>query len=94
MNGSKNTSAWREASRKVGVVDSILDRHRQRELHANALAEGHDPEFFVKNAARCFRLVPLAPDWRVAEDLNRIGREFANRAIELGADPGNIPVPE
>ncbi len=48
-------------------------------------------ERLIDDIARCYRLAQTCPDWKMAERLIEIGREFAQEAINLGADPKAIP---
>ena len=46
-----------------------------------------DPNFFVEEAARCWRLAQGSDDRRLIE----LGREFTDEALKLGADPAMLP---
>ena len=46
-----------------------------------------DAQYFVEQAEKCFRLARLCSDEQVSERLRELGREFAARALALGADP-------
>ena len=50
-----------------------------------------DVHYFTDQAHKCFRLARLCNDDTVAERLQELGREFARRAIALGADPRLFP---
>ncbi len=43
--------------------------------------------FFVEQAVRCWRLSQGLDDQRLVE----LGREFTERALNLGADPDDLP---
>jgi len=46
-----------------------------------------DARFFTKEAVRCWQLSRGCNDRLLVE----LGREFAQRALELGADPDDLP---
>lgn len=50
-----------------------------------------DVHYLTEQAHKCFRLARLCSDDMVAERLRDLGREFARRAIALGADPRLFP---
>lgn len=50
-----------------------------------------DAHYLTEQAHKCFRLARLCSDDTVAERLQELGREFARRAIALGADPRLFP---
>lgn len=65
----------------------LLDRLASGEI--TLVAE--DIHYFAEQAHKCFRLARLCSDDAVAERLEELGREFARRAIALGADPRLFP---
>jgi hypothetical protein len=49
---------------------------------------------FVEKARQCFRLARQCADDQSAEELRQLGRRYAARAVELGADPARVPTSE
>jgi hypothetical protein len=55
-------------------------------------SSSQDVPFIVEQMARCVRLSAQCRDPEIAEHLLALARAFAQRALELGADPALIPV--
>lgn len=50
-------------------------------------SSSQDVPFIVEQIARCVRLSKQCSDPEIAERLAELARTFAQRAVELGADP-------
>ena len=50
-----------------------------------------DAGFILEQVSRCLRLAASCEDEEVVSGLLRLAKMFAQRAIELGVDPGLIP---
>lgn len=49
--------------------------------------------YFESKARQSFRLAEACTDKEIARKLRELGLEFAARAVELGADPAQVPRP-
>jgi hypothetical protein len=50
-------------------------------------------EYLIACAERCYRLARDATDQGLADQLINLGKEFADHALALGADPNSLPQP-
>lgn len=54
-------------------------------------SSSRDVPFIIEQIAKCARLSKLCSDPEIAERLLVLARMFAQRALDLGADPDLIP---
>jgi hypothetical protein len=54
-------------------------------------SSSQDVPFIVEQIAKCVRLSKQCSDPEIAKRLVELARTFAQRALELGADPDLIP---
>jgi hypothetical protein len=82
-----------EVLRKTGFLPL---RRRSESLTAEPLEQrdytmSEDIPFIFRQISRCLHLAELCADGEISDMLLGLARQFAHRAIQLGADQGSVP---